>query len=423
MVRYSLKFISAAFIAISFAAHADIAQTLDQLRFAKRTVYQQALSGKPDLAQLDKDLDLVSKIVTKLLSDSALTEVQRAEAYSTHIQCYWVGTFFGGAKYATKLREIKNEIVRELPGSDTAALAEFAVIQYEMQDQTLAEFSKSLGNFVKTYPKHSEQAGQVASGYVVQVFEKTGSKQASLDAYEELVKLLPDDEGLLTTGLAVEVSGLSAKKMLDVITAFHAKHNLILAVDKVASDAMETIQKKEGKAIAIQFGQDILKICPHARTVKELIASMNLLGKPADLSGPLFGDTKNFDISEYKGKVVIVDFFASWCGPCRAAAPKLAAMLDKYSNDGLRIVGYSLDDSPEDLEKYLTGFEQELKKDKLPHWPTVHQPDAAVREKFASRYGVKSIPSFFIIDADGNIASGKLSFAELEAAVRQALGK
>jgi len=63
-----------------------------------------------------------------------------------------------------------------------------------------------------------------------------------------------------------------------------------------------------------------------------------LTGEPVKVSGKTV-DGKPFDISEYKGKVVIVDFWATWCGPCLAELPNLKKIYQKYHDRGLEIVG------------------------------------------------------------------------------------
>ncbi len=68
-----------------------------------------------------------------------------------------------------------------------------------------------------------------------------------------------------------------------------------------------------------------------------------LTGDPVKVSGKTI-DGKPFDISQYKGKVVIVDFWATWCGPCLAELPNLKKIYEKYHDRGLEIVGVNLDD-------------------------------------------------------------------------------
>jgi len=98
------------------------------------------------------------------------------------------------------------------------------------------------------------------------------------------------------------------------------------------------------------------------------------------------------NLPELKGKVVLVDFWASWCGPCRAAFPALKEIAGKYK-DQVVIVGVSLDEDKEDMD----GFVRKM----TPNFPIVRDP----KGKLAEKLDVQSIPSTFILDAQGRIAA------------------
>ncbi len=109
-----------------------------------------------------------------------------------------------------------------------------------------------------------------------------------------------------------------------------------------------------------------------------------------------------------------MQFFASWCGPCRAEAPDLLALNRKYAGDGLQIVAVSLDDSAADLQKYL-GTQP------LP-WPILADFqgwDSALAQQF----GIDSIPASILVGPDGRIVRRDLSVADLDAEIAKLLGK
>ena len=121
------------------------------------------------------------------------------------------------------------------------------------------------------------------------------------------------------------------------------------------------------------------------------------------------------DLSAHQGKVVIVDFWASWCVPCRRSFPWLNRMQEKYREDGLVIVGVNLDSSAEDAQSFLREFPAEFS--------IVFDPDAAL----AQRFDVAAMPTSFVLDRNGEIVANHLGFKvrdqdEYERIIREALG-
>jgi thiol-disulfide isomerase/thioredoxin len=101
---------------------------------------------------------------------------------------------------------------------------------------------------------------------------------------------------------------------------------------------------------------------------------------------------QKIDVSGMKGKVVLVDFWATWCGPCRQEIPNLVALYEKYHDQGLEIVGVSLDKNQKALENYI-------KENKMP-WP--EQFDGKEwNNEIAKKFAVKSIPCSYLLDRKG----------------------
>ncbi len=114
---------------------------------------------------------------------------------------------------------------------------------------------------------------------------------------------------------------------------------------------------------------------------------------------------KDIALSSLKGKYVLIDFWASWCKPCRAESPFLVEAYDKYRKKGFEIYSVSLDKTKED---WLAAIE----KDKLGDW--THVSDLKYWDAEAAKiYGVKSIPTNVLIDKDGKIIAKDLRGEEL----------
>jgi cytochrome c biogenesis protein CcmG, thiol:disulfide interchange protein DsbE len=120
-------------------------------------------------------------------------------------------------------------------------------------------------------------------------------------------------------------------------------------------------------------------------------------------------------LSAYKGKVVYIDFWASWCGPCRQSFPWLNEMQKKYASQGLQVVGVNLDARREDADQFL--------KEVPAQFPLLFDP----KGDSARAFGVKAMPTSYLIDAQGKVVHVHRSFRndqrqELEERLTQALG-
>ncbi len=102
-------------------------------------------------------------------------------------------------------------------------------------------------------------------------------------------------------------------------------------------------------------------------------------------------DGKNVRLSDLRGQVVLLNFWASWCGPCRQEMPILDAIHNKYKDLGFSVLGVNLDAKSKKAINYL--------KDTPVSFPVLYDPKGDV----SSQYGVQAMPSTVIIDKDGNV--------------------
>ena len=123
---------------------------------------------------------------------------------------------------------------------------------------------------------------------------------------------------------------------------------------------------------------------------------------------------KPISVANYKGKVVLIDFWATWCGPCVAELPNVLKAYEKHHSKGFEIIGISLD---QDQTK-LTTFTQQ----KNMPWQQFFDGKGWAN-KLAAKYGVNSIPATYLLDGDGKIIAKNLRGEDLEQAVAKALTK
>jgi peroxiredoxin len=135
--------------------------------------------------------------------------------------------------------------------------------------------------------------------------------------------------------------------------------------------------------------------------------------KAPDFSAPN-PEGKVITLSEIKGKVIIVDFWASWCKPCRMENPNLVKLYDTYHSKGLEIISVSLDGETQ-KEAWIKAIE----KDQL-NWFNVSNLKSW-QDPIARTYGINSIPATFILDETGTVIAERLRGAELEVKIKALL--
>ena len=117
-------------------------------------------------------------------------------------------------------------------------------------------------------------------------------------------------------------------------------------------------------------------------------------------------------LADYKGKVVIVNFWATWCGPCKMEIPDFVKLYSEYKDKGLVIVGVSIDDSPEQLQAFMQEFKM--------NYPVV-QMRPEVEDAWGPFYGY---PTSFIVARDGSICTkhiGPATHAQFESEIKALL--
>lgn len=175
---------------------------------------------------------------------------------------------------------------------------------------------------------------------------------------------------------------------------------------QTATAAATTLEYQGDRAVAAQAYTDFARIFAasgepglekRTRRFEGAARRLSLVGKPLEIQlNRLNGQP--FDWAKYRGKIVLVDFWATWCRPCLAELPNVKRAYEKYHNQGFEVVGISIDDDLDALNQFLA-------KEEIP-WTTLNEPrDSGGETPVSDYYGIMGVPTVFLVGRDGNVIS------------------
>jgi thiol-disulfide isomerase/thioredoxin len=149
-----------------------------------------------------------------------------------------------------------------------------------------------------------------------------------------------------------------------------------------------------GPTLAASTEPDVRQMAP---VLAGIARRINLPGHKMELEGTLMDGTK-LDWAKYRGKVVLVDFWASWCGPCRREVPNVLANYRAYHDKGFEVLGVCLDDDRDAAEQYI--------KEAGVLWPSLFGDTPKTRgwnHPMAEKYAVNGVPRAILVDQEGRV--------------------
>lgn len=243
----------------------------------------------------------------------------------------------------------------------------------------------------QAYKLYDEEKYEEGLALVNEAFEKDGESSRLLQARFCLLTALDRHHEALKA--AIRRDKIAERKSpwncMDVVQAY-----LSLDKGKKAMDWLEEAVERGFISYRSLSDEDYDSIRETKRFQELLDGIKETVGidKPAkDFTISLLDGTE-YTLSDQKGKVVLVDFWATWCGPCKREMPNLKTIFAEHGDDGFDIIGISLDRKQEDLDEYIA--EEEL------GWKFSYSGEAW-SDATVALYGVNSIPSVWLVDKEG----------------------
>ncbi len=252
--------------------------------------------------------------------------------------------------------------------------------QKEWEEQS----RRSLAGILDTYAfglsklgKHAEAASAYAEAYALGGDEDSEITQRYLDC---LLKAGMNTEALKVSRDAI----VGGKETPPAVEAFRASYIKVNGSDKGLDASLG-----EARAAGLKTLQEAL--------VRSRVNKPSINFTLKDLGG------KQVELASQKGKVVVIDFWATWCGPCKASFPTLQKVYDKYRAGG-RVAIYTLNTWERVSGAERIALVENFMKDNKYTFPVLYD------ENFVEKYGVEGIPTKFLIDKKGNIAFKSIGF-------------
>lgn len=168
---------------------------------------------------------------------------------------------------------------------------------------------------------------------------------------------------------------------------------------------------------AMEYYQQLVKDFPDSAVSAKASGAIRRLeskGRTFQLVGTALGGTGKIDTAQFRGKVLLVTYWATWCEPCKSELPRLAALRQKFGPAGFEVLGISLDANGDNAINFV--------KANRVSWPQMHE-EGSMDSMPAVQYGVISLPYMMLVDADGRVINKNLQSSQLETEVEKAMTK
>ncbi len=268
---------------------------------------------------------------------------------------------------------------------DSKEILEYMIKRWEYSETLYIDIEKEIQEFAKKYPAQKET---IKKGWFYKYHNAISWSFREQEKIPEYIKSYltkyPDDKDaakLIALGMryAYRNKGLHAQLKKMLLDEFPDSEEAMEV--KEEAKAEKRLDEAKGKSFELKFKDQV--------------------------SG------KEIDLADYKGKIVVIDFWATWCGPCVGELPNMIKLYEKYSKKNVEFIGISLDSDINKLKEFC-------KKKKVP-WPQYCE-GAGWKTAISQKWGIKSIPRIFVLDKAGKIYNNQAR-ARLEDIIKELLKK
>ena len=254
------------------------------------------------------------------------------------------------------------------------------------------------------------------------------SAQPLADVTAQLKALVEKTNAKIQQGQTTEAGLADELKAFDALLAAHSAQKTDAVAQVLLMKAALYLQIIQDMDRATALFEQLTKEFPGTRPAHE--AAQMLVGMESQREqmkiqaalkvGATFPDFDVKDlngeplsVARFKGKAVLIDFWATWCGPCIAELPAVLAAYSRYKDKGFEIIGISLDRDEATLKRFIA--------DRKMTWPNYFD-GKEWQSPLAAKYGVNAIPATYLLDGEGRIVAKNLRGPALERELARLLG-
>lgn len=262
-----------------------------------------------------------------------------------------------------------------------------------------AEVAAKAREFYTRFPEHpkAESAKQREERFLKQAISLGGAQVA-----EEVTEVLPEEEKLklkvneihrraLEKHAPEGTEAVSKAVEAGVRELMKEYPNSPLLWDQLLLAAKNSLDKDRQRKILNEIVKSEVAGEEAITRAKAALKVIGATGQPLEIAFTA-ADGRKVDVQKMKGKVVLVDFWAAWCGPCMASLPEVIRLYNKYHGDGFEIVGINMDKQQRAMEQVVHRFKMQ--------WPQYFD-GRGWGTKFALEYDVRAIPAVWLVDKKG----------------------
>ncbi len=431
-------------------------QLMEFLNTSSRAVLELLADGRKKMLTRDMQLERGMSLsrmkleASERLEKIATTDDQKVASVAGKLEAFSQMASFGDVAASDNLRELA---LKESENSDkrVAQLAKsislsLLVSDYESgtakSDDVMTAAKKiladskdlapanlnALAHAMEAIAKRSEdEVATELAKETAEAFRDSDEPQLALGAWQLYARMVPemkDFETLIQSDAKEDQDPANARKLAE---AFMAKvpspwtsFYLVKVATQVEYSGRMFVAKELYEVAETQVGN--LK---HEKAKEELesnlkkfLSRIGTLNKPMNLSELVDLEGKPLDLARYKGKVVLVDFWATWCGPCLQEIPNIEEVYEAQNKNGFEVIGINLDEDRSELTSFL-GSKKLL-------WTTYvsSKPDAVgFQTPLVAEIGISAIPFIALIGKDGNVAEIHVRGRKIAAKVIELLAK